>query len=183
MAVKDGNLNALIPGLPAKDVNSDYDTFNTPGNAATQNDTDNVVFRVSAETNGIQTGAAAGGPKGEGDEMSVLRVLWDVYDSNADAYGVGSDRANWGATATLGLMRMRRPSRTFGITWLHRGLPIRPNLAWRRRLPSTKSWEVWVRHFRSTTSQAFRSRRGPSSRVRCCSSTKGMGTDPTSFAW
>jgi hypothetical protein len=115
MAVKDGNLNASIPGLPAKDINADYDAFNTPANASSQNDVNNVVFRISAESNGIQTGAA-GGPKGEGDEMSVLRVLWDVYDSNGDAYAVGSDHANWGSTATLALMQN---ATTFKDFWDH----------------------------------------------------------------
>jgi hypothetical protein len=104
MAVKDGNLNASIPGLPAKDVNSDYDTFNTPVTATTQNDADNVGFRVSAENNGTEVGA--NGPvRGEGDEMSTLRVLWDVYDSDSDGYTVGSDKLNWGSVETLKLMK------------------------------------------------------------------------------
>jgi hypothetical protein len=103
MAVKDGNLNASIPGLPAKDLDTAYDAFNTPINASTQDDTTNIGHRISAETNGIQVGAS-GGPKGEGDEMSVLRVLWDVFDADADAYAVGSDHANWGSTSTLQLM-------------------------------------------------------------------------------
>lgn len=103
LAVNDGNLAAAIPGLPAKDYNTNYDTFATPANASVQNDTTNVGFNISAENRAQITGAS-GQNKGEGDEMSVLRVLWDVYDASADGYSVGNDSANFGAAGLLGLM-------------------------------------------------------------------------------
>lgn len=104
LAVKDGNLAAAIPGLPAKDYDTNYDEFNTPLNASTQNDTDNVIFQISIENRTPITGAA-GQNLGEGDELSVMRVLWDVYDTEADTYQTGfKDAIKFGAAETLALM-------------------------------------------------------------------------------
>jgi hypothetical protein len=115
MAIKDGNLNASIPGLPAKDVDAFYDSFSTPANASTQNDTTNIGHRISAESNATNTGA--NGPvRGEGDEMSVMRVLWDTFDADADNYAVGSDHMNFGSTETLALMK---DATTFKDFWDH----------------------------------------------------------------
>lgn len=105
LAVHDGNLNAAIPGLPGKDVDAFYDSFITPFNDSTQPENTNIGHRISAESKGGANDTGASGPNlGEGDEMSVLRVLWDVYDSNADAFASGSDKANWGASDTLDLI-------------------------------------------------------------------------------
>lgn len=104
LAVKDGNLAAAIPGLPAKDYNTHYDEFNTPLNASTQNDNTNIIFDISIENRTPITGAA-GQNLGEGDELSVMRVLFDVYDSDFDTYQTGFDDAvDFGAAGTLALM-------------------------------------------------------------------------------
>lgn len=73
-------LPSAIPGMPASDSNASYDRYSSV--AMTTPDS-SASFNVSLENKtGIVSGVnyAING-KGEGDELSVARVLWDLYDN------------------------------------------------------------------------------------------------------
>ena len=61
-----GNLRTVIPGLPAELGDEFYD------------DTVDVPLHVSIENRGANVG--------EGDEASVMRILWDLYDTDTENY-------------------------------------------------------------------------------------------------
>jgi hypothetical protein len=120
LAVNDGNLNAAMGGnLPARDFDLAYDARNTPVGNTTSSDAD-LVMRMNIESNnpaeadfGFDPGSN-GLPKGEGDELSVMRVLWDAYDSANENYGGGrSDRITFGAQEAYALLDGKQNFRDF----------------------------------------------------------------------
>jgi hypothetical protein len=94
MGIKEGNLNAAIPGLPAQDLNNIYDSYQSTASTTTEAHLD---FRYTLEDTSQNL---ARSNKGEGDEGAVGRVFWDVYDTgvNNESYQPGrSDRVSFGA--------------------------------------------------------------------------------------
>lgn len=88
MAIDDGNYAGFVSGaLPGRDTDNVAHTLETLASTANASD---ITIAVSAESNAPATGAKAPGiGTGEGDELSVLRVLWDFYDSTGENYGGG----------------------------------------------------------------------------------------------
>jgi hypothetical protein len=126
VAVSDGNLNGAIPNLPADSRNSAYDSYAPPA-AANVVTAANLSFSVAINSLALQVGpfvapnpdgdggaGAAGNPPffsrggGEGDEMSVMRTLWD-FENNTDveAYARGgqADASHFGAQKIFSLMK------------------------------------------------------------------------------
>lgn len=107
-AVKDGNLNNFIkggnagdPGLPGKDLDEVYDRYRSTGATTTEAQLD---FSVGIE-------ARDGLNVGEGNESSVMRILWDLYDTddtNTETYlidGDYSDKWSLGAQEVFDQMK------------------------------------------------------------------------------
>lgn len=91
MAVKEGNLAAAIPGLPAEDYDNIYHRFDPPNNSSITTNS-HLKFANNIEANGGD---------GEGDEASVARAMWDFYDSTNENYpGPISDKVTLGAART-----------------------------------------------------------------------------------
>lgn len=102
MAVDDGNLAGNFSNLPDHDVDAFYDTILSTNSTATNAQT---TIRVDAETRSTNTGAFTPGT-GEGDELSVLRAMWDIYDDDVDNYAAAgaSDPTNFGAAKSWDLL-------------------------------------------------------------------------------
>lgn len=92
-AVKDGDINTFVkggnaadPGLPGKDRDEYYDRYRSTNSTTTEA---NLDFSV-----GIETADDGSGNVGEGDEASVMRILWDLYDAddtNTEIYTIDND--------------------------------------------------------------------------------------------
>ena len=104
MATKNGNLNGAIPGLPALDRDEIYHDFNynNTGNTVT---TTNIAFDIERRNTG-------GGNAGEGDEASVARIVWDLFDNddtNSDPLAFANsdhnDRFGLGAQTIVNVMQ------------------------------------------------------------------------------
>jgi hypothetical protein len=124
VAISDGNLAAAIPGLPADASNYAYDAYNPTTRLVVNPATDTYI---SASINSLtytygttvpDPDDASGGTKlnpttiqtrgyGEGDELSVMRALWDFENNtNVEAYARAgqSDQSNYGALKIFGFM-------------------------------------------------------------------------------
>lgn len=92
-AIKDGDLNNFIkggngadPGLPAQDLDENYARYASTNSTTTEAQ---LVFQV-----GMETRNSGSGNVGEGDEASVMRILWDLYDTddtNTETYNVDNE--------------------------------------------------------------------------------------------
>lgn len=92
-AIKDGDLNTFIkggngadPGLPAQDLDENYARYASTNSTTTEAQ---LVFQV-----GMETRNSGSGNVGEGDEASVMRILWDLYDTddtNTEIYNVDNE--------------------------------------------------------------------------------------------
>ena len=86
---KSGDLNGVFGNLPAGYGDEFYNTGG--GNTA-----------VSIEDASGSIGQAAG----EGDELSVMRIMWDLYDDDNESYGGGrADRFALGDATVFNLMK------------------------------------------------------------------------------
>ncbi|HZZ42639.1 MAG TPA: hypothetical protein VFE58_06855 [Tepidisphaeraceae bacterium] len=126
VAIADGNLNAAISNLPADSRNFAYDSYTPAPNATTVSATD-FSYSVSINTLDLQLGAfvepdpeadnppaVAGNPPfqsrggGEGDEMSVMRTLWD-FENNTNVEGYAragqGDASHFGSQKIFSLMK------------------------------------------------------------------------------
>jgi len=130
MGVREGNINASFAGLlGSRDFDTWYTDFNAPGTTAAdaqvtfEYDVESIAYhtRNMAGVLGQHLSTAQSRGEGEGDELSVQRVLWDIYDPTGEAFvepPVGpppplgsptefqgfrrpgrSDKANFGASA------------------------------------------------------------------------------------
>lgn len=81
LAIHDGNLNAAIPNLPAKDRDLSYHSNNLGGDGVTRVTDAQIGIGLSIET--TAGGSATTYYRGEGDEWSVSNALWDFYDDTA----------------------------------------------------------------------------------------------------
>lgn len=125
MAVREGNLAAKIPGLPGSDYDTYYNRLSSANAVAT--DAAATQFAVDFETRDYVTRNAAGAlvhndvaGQGEGDEMSVGRAMWDIYDNQNEAFPLG--RAGTADHVALGAARMwanMSNSTTFEEFWTH----------------------------------------------------------------
>jgi hypothetical protein len=114
-AIRSGNLQAAIPGLPADDYDDWYADYDATGSQAL--DYQHLNFAVHAERPRLFFGGVGGGGnggtfadgvrRGEGDEYSVLLAMWDYYDHTNEAFNTSavyhpktqrwcSDRVNYG---------------------------------------------------------------------------------------
>lgn len=123
MGVRSGNINADFGGLlGSRDFDTWYTDFNAPGTTAGDAQ---VTFEYDLETIGYHTrnganvlgqhlSSAQSRGQGEGDELPVQRVLWDLYDPTGEAHTPGndftgfrrvgrSDKANFGNTASFNI--------------------------------------------------------------------------------
>jgi len=133
-AIKSGNLNTAISGLPAADVDTKYAQYTSTGTRA--QDPAALVFNVDAEVPNGQFGAASSGGasnftvsrRGEGDEYSVLLAMWDMYDDTNEAHTHAAyhaktqqwcrDRVNYGDTAAwTRLIKANGGAKTFRDYW------------------------------------------------------------------
>lgn len=81
LALHDGDLNAAIPNLPAKDRDHVYRS-NTAGGAGATRVLDNEVgleYSVESNTTNFNNSTY----RGEGDEWSVSNAIWDFHDNTA----------------------------------------------------------------------------------------------------
>ena len=125
VAIADGNLATVIPGLPADSADSAYTAFN-PQNGVSVNPATDFLFSVNINNLNISTSEPVLDPDddeavpnravtnftsrgfGEGDEMSVMRSLWDFENNtNVEAYARAgqSDQSNFGALKIFNLMQ------------------------------------------------------------------------------
>lgn len=127
VAIIDGNLSAAIPGLPADAGNMAYDQFTPPVGASLINQTTDFSWSVAINNLNVQVGALVvpdpegnfgdptpGNPpfasrgKGEGDEMSVMRTLWD-FQNNAHVENYAragqTDYSNYGGKRIFNLAK------------------------------------------------------------------------------
>jgi len=123
VAIIDGNLAGAIPNLPLDSRNMAYDVFTPPAGAATINPTTDFSWNVAINTLNIQLGTPApGNPpfatrgKGEGDELSVMRTLWDFQNNvHVENYARAgqTDYANYGGKRIYDVMK--------GVTGANKG--------------------------------------------------------------
>jgi hypothetical protein len=125
VTISDGNLNARIPNLPGDAFNSAYDAYN-PQNGVSVNPPTDLLFSVNINSLNVTTTEQVLDPDddeavpqraptsfnsrgfGEGDEMSVMRSLWDFENNtNVEAYARAgqSDKSNFGAEKIFNLMK------------------------------------------------------------------------------
>jgi hypothetical protein len=119
MAVKEGNINSSFNNLlGSRDFDTWYTDFNAPGSTAGDAQ---VTFEYDLETIAYHTRNGMGNlgqhltatesrGEAEGDELSVQRALWDMYDGTGEAYTGDqftgyyspgrSDKVSFGAAAT-----------------------------------------------------------------------------------
>lgn len=119
-AVREGNINASFNNqLGSRDYDTWYSDFNATGSTAGaaqvtfEYDIESIAYHTRNGMNvlGQHLSAAESRGEGEGDELPVQRVLWDMYDPTGEAHVPGnefagfrrvgrSDKANFGAAAT-----------------------------------------------------------------------------------
>lgn len=128
MAVNDGNMQAAIPGLPAADYDQSYQDINHAANLNTVNETMNPNLLNNALVYSLENRMRRSGMnviqtpgQGEGDELSVSRILWDIKDNTpGENYANGStDRVNFGPAATYNLMKQTLGANDNGNGTLH----------------------------------------------------------------
>jgi len=137
LAVHDGNLNGGIPNLPAADRDLNYHDFTRNDNGAFVNNTD-LRFSVNVETRSVTVNngmtVRQGGMNstvnftgaGEGDELSVVRAMWDFHDNTAENYANQRDFTAFSAKEMFDLMV---GNETFRDHWLDVGAAARANEA------------------------------------------------------
>ncbi len=103
MGVRQGINASFDNQLSSRDYDTWYTDFDAPGSTA---GSDQVTFEYDLETIGYHTrnGMGALGQhltsaesrgQGEGDELPVQRVLWDLYDPTGEAHVPGNDFAGF----------------------------------------------------------------------------------------
>ncbi|MFI7135142.1 hypothetical protein ACIBQ1_56470 [Nonomuraea sp. NPDC050153] len=92
-------------GIPNYDPTRYFDGPFTPPNAST----DRFFYDIETASAATGPGSLTCAPEGEDSEMEVQRVLWDLYDSAADADS--GEKAQWGTTTdVISTMVSARPS-------------------------------------------------------------------------
>jgi hypothetical protein len=117
MAVQGGNLAGAIPGMPADDYDLAYDEYTNADNQTVIDGNDlqdsfNIESRFQTRATGgtIRQGGSLATTSqrgaGEGDELSVMRAMWDFHDSANENYtsGRNKDYTTYGVSGTYALM-------------------------------------------------------------------------------